>query len=313
MNTTKIIITQLFILSFLSSCNLSKDKNDLLDLHLKGNVESVTEKTFFKFSYKEAEGGNKIVIEDGDYNSENLYNLKTWEFNGDGNIEKIYEKQIKDDANLDKNMVNQTEIRKYDMMGRLKEVINTFGDGSTGTATSNYSFMSKLCTSTKDVLGETTYKYDDKGNEIEVSNPLFGTTKTQYTYNQRGWLTNKTITDSSGVVQSKIDYDLDADGKLMYETTFSPDGKEIEKKEYLSGVLSKTIKTEYGGYEHSFNDNEDLIIDISYKDEKHEKQSSKQVYQYEYDENGNWIKRIKCDHYGWKKVPAELTIREIKY
>ena len=94
------ITLQLFLLTLLSACNLSHERKDLNELNLKGDVESVTEKTFYKFSYKEAEGGNKIIIEDGDYKSDDIKQQKTWVFNGDGNIKEESTKKYKDEKFL---------------------------------------------------------------------------------------------------------------------------------------------------------------------------------------------------------------------
>ena len=310
MRTLNKIISTLLLLMFLSSCvNRSKEKNDLSELNLKGKVESVNEKTYFKFSFKEAEGGNKIIVEENNYKSDDIYSLKTWEFNGDGNIKEIYRKQVKEAHNLDKNMVNQSEKRKYDMMGRLKEETTTFGDGSVVTVTYDYPFMSKLCKSRKAVFGETTFKYDDKGNEIENSNPAFGTTKTQYTYNTKGWLASKTQSGSGGVI--KTEYDLNADGEPMYETIFGEDGKVTEKKEFIEKVLRNWIKKDMGIIE-SYDEKGNVDLFEIYED-NFKNRISKDIYFYDYDSQGNWTKRIKCSHFGWKLAPDELTVRVIKY
>lgn len=298
------ITWSIYLIVLLSACNHINKRKDLNELNLKGNVISVFELTFSKFSCLKADGGNKIIVQKGDYNVDDYRERRKWMFNKDGNV--LFLSTIKPKSNS-----NKLEEYDYDILGRVKKytVKDGINHSEIFSTTYNYQFMSNLCIDSKNNLNQQTFKYDDSGNMIEYteSEPKIHVIM-KNTYNPKGLLTTVKETGLGNVYQTV--YERDADGMLLSETK-SLDGYEEIRKEYWEGKLAKVIKND-GSIVERYDENENVCI-IEYFDPNTKKRFSKEIYQYEYDTQGNWIKRIKCTHYGRVLDPTELTIREIQY
>jgi len=171
-----------------------------------------------------------------------------------------------------------------------------------------------------DSIGEVKYKSKLKNHTIK--NPYLS--ELVETYDSKGKLIiteEREFDDSGNIIESRTTY-IETDGdknsriskmeynsnkNLIREEKISVD-RVIEysynEKDLLKSVAmydSNMRIKDYGYKRYEYNDNGD-IVEI-------ETSINKKNYQYDYDENGNWIKRIQFD----KGIPSFLTEREIEY
>src|ERR1019366_5595022 len=162
----------------------------------------------------------------------------------------------------------------------------------------DYEARAKFGEITKDsLLFKITYKYDEKGNEIEENS--YGSdenliSKMTYEYNNEGNAieSNRYNIDGSlaqrfvfkyneqGKVSERNDYN--ADGSLDHKSTFkyNEEGKVIEKNNYYSdGSLDDKMMYNYNA--------EGIVIENIYFETGRKKSVLK--FNYQFDKHGNWI------------------------
>lgn len=266
----------------LSNCFNQNDDNDWTKKNLKGNIKSYTE-----FSYKAEEILGKI--KKGKRERLNTID-KQVKFNKSGNI--IEENYYNSNGILYStrciytynNVGNNTEINEYISDGSLV-IKMIFKYDKKGNIIESNTYNSDG----KTIIGETTYKYDDKGNEIEnkaysINGDLFtkglteyyGSTVENYTYGQHGDL------------YSKITYIIDDDGNNIEWKMENPDGS-----------LNNRITSKY--------DDGNLIESNHYNSDSSLK--TKMIFKYNFDEKGNWIKKIDFDN----EIPKYILERKYEY
>lgn len=178
--------------------------------------------------------------------------------------------------------LSNTWTNKYDEEGRLIES-NSFGDFNL-KQTFKYDEKGNLIESSDGYF----YKYNEKGNMIEEYYDGFFQRKRTFIYDEKG---RKIEMNSKDGLFSKMTYKYDKQENLIEESWYEMDGSLSEKRTYK--------------YDEKRNITE-MIIYIPDGNLYIERLSS---YTYEYDDKGNWIKKIAFIN----GTPANLLIREYKY
>jgi len=301
------VINVLVILILMSSYSyIKKENNDLSEFNLKGKVKSIRE-----YTYENIDNVGDIQNNKPNGKFVLCYNIK-------GNLTK------RDSYHSDGRLV-VNHIYKYDNDGFLIErIVFTLGEMDFGY----------------------TFKYDDKGNEIE-STSYNSDGNLDYTiifkYDINGNLVEKIRYNSNGKFEEKSKYTYDdkdikmdgiwimynSDGGIELKTVYKYDdrGNEIEINLYQTdGSITEKHK-------QNFDDNGNIIESISFypngniysKDTYEFDNNGNQIEmnsynsnsenvkndttEYEYDENENWIKKIDYEN----KIVSTIYIREIEY
>ena len=267
-------------LLFLTSC--SKKHNELSEVGLKGNVQSIRE-----ISYSATETNDTIIKGDIVY-SEDLKNYFAT-YNQDGNLTEIINydntntvidrwkflyssdgKALGGNYYLNDNTLSDSTYYVYNKKGYVTEYYHYFADGKLKNKI--YSF------------------YDRKGNIteeklIDADNMLYRTTKCYYKH-------KNLIKDSS----------FDAAGNLLYTSSYIYNNKDCLIKQTIFNGDGKI--NSQGTY--SYNENGD--IEESYSEIPGQK-PVKYYYTYKYDSCNNWIQKITFIN----NSAVFLTVRQIYY
>ena len=297
-----------FVTIILLSCSNKNVENDLKKYHLKGKVKS-----FSEISYKAVMNSGKIVKGErsrafGDNDVYVKFNKKGYV------IEKKFYK---------KDTLDYREEFKYDKNDRIIEKIGYGPDGS---------FYWRYVND-----------YDSNGNKTTLTSyESDGTIDWFYTYkyDKHNHLIEETSYNSDKSLDYKITYNYDDKGNMIEKNMYKPDGsldyrhtktyykngKVIEEKIYKK---SKLFWKEVNKYDKSGNKVEyhlynsdgilDDIITYKYDDKGNEIESilrnsegaiiDKAINQYEYDNVGNWIKKIEIPD----GKPRYVLERNIEY
>lgn len=156
---------------------------------------------------------------------------------------------------------------------------------------------------------DTVYEYDEQEVLINVYTYEYEENKTVEThYNRDGVLQGKTIIE-------EINFDEDDRGKLLKTNFYDKEGSLITTfEEYFdeNGLIDNTYyeTTDYIQKKSIQNNDKGFMEKIHFIFEKSGGNTSvKMLYEYEYDNEGNWIKRIEKSQDG----DLYLTFRKIEY
>ncbi len=301
-------LSLLFLLLFIGCATKQNRKNDLEKLNLKGNVKSFTHRNFyagekfgevvkkdeklFERSYKEfSKKGNELKRIVYDHNGKAVYEY-TFKRDKYGNI--IDQNFYDSEGNLKYNFTF-----KYDAKGDIIER-NTYenldGELKKARVYKNESNENKMEATEYDLEGNFMSKYDAKGNLIERDYPSPIDFKFKFKYDINGNKVEESVyyldneQGREGDLESKSKYKYDAKGNKIEYVRFDSKGN-LESKEA-----------------HKYNAKGDVIETSEYGDENILKEVF--TYKYKYDQEGNWVERIKLDK---KDEPSEITEREITY
>ena len=249
-----------------------------------------------------------------------------WTFDADGEITgRVFYSYSWRDGSL-----NYRQVTTYDATSGLQTVAERIGpDGAVvGRVTYAYDGEGRPTEEvTYDENGEETYRiaqeYDRDGNliarEIYRNGELAG--RDEYDYDGEGRRVAGRDFDDDGTLDSETTYTVP---DLEYETVEYDDG-EIESRSVVvrgeHGVVSAETYLPDGTLESATYfayDEAGRIVrreDAFSYDVMGETRtgSSVAVYEYEFDEVGNWIRRTAIEDDGMGPAPIELEVREIEY
>lgn len=296
-----IILTSVLLLVSISTYlfvdnrnNLKTDKNDLAQYELNGNVKYIIT------------NGWRYVDTDEIYG-----------FNKDGflSYSKIAESEI---SSIQRDKDNRITIsQKYALVGDVGDVYldgikrkyNYNTDGKIQSISTEYSTFDKIGSVTttnfsydlngnviqqitKDENGEQleritfTLKYDTNDSIIEkIEKSESNVTRVIYVYNDKGLKVRITNYNADG--------ELDSEYKYKYDEL----GNKIEEEYLFQGVSIWKNKFIY--------DEENRLVRV---DEKTNKTEWRKLYEYSYDYNGNWIKKIHYEENGQESIVTRQII-----
>lgn len=299
------------VLLAIPSCNSSKKENDWDKNDIKGKVKSITEISYeAKDRFGKIEKISRKRKYDFIYDYQKKYDIEGYmienkEFNSDGSLKSKI-------------------IYKYDDMGKLIEgnennsdgsflkcYINIYNDKGVIIETNYYNTIGNIET-------KYTYKYDKRGNKIETNEYNSDgniETKYIYKYDDKGNKVEENKYNSDGILKTKYIFKYDNKGYLLEKNTFYSEGLEtITKYDYqFDDIRNKIISKNYLYENYSYK-----VVDIFDKSgnevetifyDEYEVITSHYTYEYEFDEQKNWIKKIEFKN----QTPTYLLEREIVY
>lgn len=292
--------------------NLSKERNDLDTLKLKGRVKSLRET-----SYKVTEESKRIVkgeqerqksYENDSYVifNEKGYKTEVTNFNQFGKVEShiIY--------SYDERGNNIESITYNSMEEPINKVVNVYDEN--GKTTECYVYGKSGALSTKFA-----FKYDEKGreisNRIEPYNSRLKAWELTYKYNDNGNVVEQCNINPLGIDTAKFDFVYDNKSRVVQRIAYSADngnGKKTSFKYDRRGNAIEESECKFNGklirrFTYRF-DKLGNTIKFSAEDST-ERFYIEETYQYQYDKKRNWIKKIIFE----KEIPKFIEEREIKY
>lgn len=279
-NTLALIISLILI-----GCNNQIKKNDWIKDNLKGRIESYSE-----FSYEAIERFGKI---------EKIKN------NWKNNIQKKYNEKG-----------NVIELNNYKSEGSLSSMYSyKYNDKENIIELNIYNSDGSL-----DI--KHSYKYDNKGNNTEEQHTKNGRSWLDtYKYDSKGnIIENKSYNVDGGLIMTRIcKYDENGnkikdselcifDKKLSNNYTYKYDkyGNEIEKITYDSD------STLISRWTYKYDNNRNIIEESGFLIDEYEPSGSLSrtlIYKYEFDQQGNWIKKIEFEN----NIPTCIFERKYEY
>jgi hypothetical protein len=312
MKKLKNLATTLIATLTLISCTNKIEENDWTKDNLKGKVKSYTE-----FSYKaverfsDIEKVNRERENSWEYDIQKKYDQKgnmieKNELDSDGSLLKKeifkYNDELKmiesnvfySDGSLKEKIAykydeksNKVQMSSYDSDGSLIMKHTYMYDKKGNMSEDNIYYEGRL-------LRKHIYIYDEKGNMIEENDinsfkSELDPTSSKHTYKY----------DNYGNIIERRHYNL-IDNRLLSNTVnrYDKNNKVIEFKYFISdGKLSTNITYKYDEKGNLTEEYNYWYGSLDYK------------YIYLYDENGNWIKRIKFKN----EIPTYILEREYEY
>lgn len=276
----KIVIVLTLIISLVSCENKKELNNDLKEFNIYGNVKQIKNKYYgAKESFGEIEKGkfNGVLIKI---------------FNYEGN--QIKEKNYNTDGS-----VNVKIIFKYNNKG-LKTEERPYGKDGTPYNYFNYSYnnVNQIISETlfhiskKTIIHKDSFEYDKKGNLITETS--YNSKKMQavsrYKYDGLSRKIEYNYYGINGLLKWIRKYNYDDNNRLLENISIDSYSKEMKRKT---------------GYKYddfgNVNEKSEYDADGSLKE--------RTVYEYEYDKNNNWIKKITYNN----EVPESILEREFIY
>lgn len=217
--------------------------------------------------------------------------------------EKIYDAEG-DAKNPEKGMQIQNTDTRYDNTGR-KKVITFYTDENNVIFKTRYKrdaignlILEQFINPQGDVIGRTYYSYDTK-NVLKQIYVFDGETqlenRTLLKYNEQGHLCEKSLSDSYNDILDKEIYTLNASGLPSKTSVYNRQKK-----------LAEEILYEY--------DSHNQIITVTRFDyTEKEAEVSTTLFEYSYDDRGNWVERYEYAVDGDKIEPVTIIERNIEY
>lgn len=288
----KTIFYLLFIIGLTSCQSKFSNENDLKKEKLNGKVKSMTDNTYTaneKFGVIEL--GSKLVNfsnKENRYTEFNRFGFKTKEINTTLLGHKILYNYNKDNKIVDEKIMEElSEIpyeltsKSYDKEGRLIED-NTFDTSD----------------QKRKLLQKRKFKYDNFDNLIEVNS-----------YDENGKLDfkEKSKYNKEGFIIENQMYS--ENGTLDYIQKFYYDHNNNRIKYTSKGFNTATGNNQT--IKSKFNDrNLEIQCENNYEATAIGRKESKvETYSYEYDDKGNWIKKIIFI----ANIPNTIVVRQIEY
>lgn len=202
------------------------------------------------------------------------------------------------------------------IMERLKTVYNQKGQRRSQSYLSNE----------EDMIFRTKYKHDDFGlvtleHILDPEENVIG--RTYYLYDADLILTEVYVEDEERQIESRVLYKYDAQGRVS-QLSYNDHANNVFRREvYIYGENDNIFKTVV------FNAKGEKVQEIRYEYDEHNEPVSSTLYdyyedpnepeltitlfEYRYDEEGNWVTRYEYQLENDKKIPIYIVERDIRY
>lgn len=211
---------------------------------------------------------------------------------------------------------NASTPRRGSIMERLKTVYNQKGQRRSQSYLSNE----------EDMIFRTKYKHDDFGlvtleHILDPEENVIG--RTYYLYDADLILTEVYVEDEERQIESRVLYKYDAQGRLS-QTSFNDHENNVFRREvYIYGENDNIYKTVvFNGkgqkvqeirYEYDEHNERTSATLYDYYEDPNEPELTITLYEYRYDEEGNWVTRYEYQLENDRKIPIYVVERDIKY
>ncbi len=235
-----------------------------------------------------------------------------------------------------------SDCQRDGLHGEVKDVLSVMYEADPqANATGRGSVMERLMTVYKqdgqrrsqsylsneeDMIFKTKYKHDGFGlvtleHILDPNENVIG--RTYYLYDADLILTEVYVEDEERQIESRVLYKYDAQGRLS-QRSFNDHANNVFRREvYIYGENDNVFKTVV------FNAKGEKVQEIRYEYDGHNEPVSATLYdfyenpnepeltitlfEYRYDEEGNWVTRYEYQLENDKKVPVYVVERDIKY
>ncbi len=235
-----------------------------------------------------------------------------------------------------------SDCQRDGLHGEVKDVLSVMYEADAqSTAAGRGSIMERLMTVYKqngqrrsqsylsneeDMIFKTRYKHDGFGlvtleHILDPEENVIG--RTYYLYDADLILTEVYVEDEERQIESRVLYKYDAQGRLS-QRSFNDHANNVFRREiYIYGENDNIFKTVV------FNGKGEKVQEIRYEYDEHNEPVSSTLYdfyedpnepeltitlyEYRYDEEGNWVTRYEYLYDNDKKVPVYIVERDIKY
>ena len=192
------------------------------------------------------------------------------------------------------------------IMERLKTVYNQKGQRRSQSYLSNE----------EDMIFRTRYKHDDFGlvtleHILDPEENVIG--RTYYLYDADLILTEVYVEDEERQIESRVLYKYDAQGRVSQLSYNDHENNVFRREMYIYGENDNIYKTVV------FNGKGDKVQEIRYEYDEHNDEDPNEpeltitLYEYRYDEEGNWVTRYEYILDNDKKIPTYIVERDIRY
>ena len=202
------------------------------------------------------------------------------------------------------------------IMERLKTVYNQKGQRRSQSYLSNE----------EDMIFRTRYKHDDFGlvtleHILDPEENVIG--RTYYLYDADLVLTEVYVEDEERQIESRVLYKYDAQGRVS-QLSYNDHANNVFRREmYIYGEndnIFKTVvfnaqgqKVQEIRYEYDEHNEPVSSTLYDYYEDPNEPELTITLYEYRYDEEGNWVTRYEYVLDNDKKVPTYIVERDIRY
>ena len=211
---------------------------------------------------------------------------------------------------------NHANAGRGSILERLKTVYNQKGQRRSQSYLSNE----------EDMIFRTKYKHDDFGlvtleHILDPDENIIG--RTYYLYDPDLILTEVYIEDEERQIESRVLYKYDAQGRLS-QLSYNDHANNVFRREiYIYGEndnIYKTVvfnakgeKVQEIRYEYDEHNEPVSSTLFDYYEDPNEPERTITLYEYRYDEEGNWVTRYEYQVENDKKIPVYIVERDIKY
>ncbi len=202
------------------------------------------------------------------------------------------------------------------IMERLKTVYNQKGQRRSQSYLSNE----------EDMIFRTRYKHDDFGlvtleHILDPEENVIG--RTYYLYDADLVLTEVYVEDEERQIESRVLYKYDAQGRVS-QLSYNDHANNVFRREmYIYGENDNVFKTVvFNGqgqkvqeirYEYDEHNEPVSSTMYDYYEDPNEPELTITLYEYRYDEEGNWVTRYEYILDNDKKIPTYIVERDIRY
>jgi len=203
-----------------------------------------------------------------------------------------------------------------DIMERLETVYNQKGQRRSQSYLSNE----------EEMIFRTRYKHDGYGlvtleHILDPQENVIG--RTYYIYDADLVLTEVYVEDAERQVESRVLYKYDAQGRLSQLNFNDHENNTYRREMYIydaSGNIHRTVVFNPQGVKvqetrYEYDDHNQCVSSTlyDYYDNPDDPDLTITLYDYRYDEEGNWVTRYEYLLDGDKRIPQYITERNIKY
>lgn len=184
--------------------------------------------------------------------------------------------------------------------------------------------MAYLAIEEDSVMFRTRYKHDAFGQTmmehiIDNNEHIIG--RTYYIYNNDFILTESYVEDAERQVEHRVLYLYDKEGRLSQRLFNDPQGQIYRREVFVynpSGTVNKTVvynrqKEKMQEIHYEYDGNRQVLSKTLYDYTEAEPELFFTVYDYQYDDNGNWTRKTEYSLESDKRIPQYVTDRMIEY
>ena len=174
-----------------------------------------------------------------------------------------------------------------------------------------------------DVIFRSRFKHDGFGlttveQIVDNNENVIG--RTYYSYDAHNVLKETWVEDADRQIESRTQYRFDAQGHLMQRSINDANGNIFKREVYTysgNNVEKKVVFDRSGKkmqeWRYEYDENNQPVSQTLYDYSEAEPEMYITIFQYEYDDHGNWTRRTESELIDGDPIPQYIVTREIEY